>query len=215
MRVTHLPDPGAEPSKLRSKKEEKEKLKKGMSITSDVISDDEAVEAFLEVSAQADAESIDREIENNWIQRQQTDRVQDFKRMNPLEQIAEALRMIEQKETIEVLGPFGKISFKAMHASVNEHGIAFIILKDHMSWEPNVKQELKIRLRGDTYNVIYVGGYFTFKQMPFIFLSFLKLDNDDEQNEQSPESVASAPSYQQQREDFYERHGRYPGEYDG
>lgn len=97
---------------------------------------------------------------------------------NPLELIADAITHIDAKHRVEVQGPFGKITFRAIHVSTNDHGLAFIIHKDQMSWEPNVGQKLQIRCDGQSHNVVYAGGYFTFQQMPFTFLSFIKYSED-------------------------------------
>ena len=83
--------------------------------------------------------------------------------------------MQDQNAMVEVMGAFGRISFRAVNVSINDFGVAFIIHKDHMSYEPNVNTELKVKVGETIYPVVYAGGFFTFKNIPFNFLSFIKI----------------------------------------
>jgi hypothetical protein len=99
-------------------------------------------------------------------------------RKNPLELIAEAIKTIDSNELVEVYGPFGRITFRAMHISSNDYGLAFIVNKDHMTYEPKINTSLDIKCGGQSHKVVYAGGYFTFRQMPFTFLSFIKITEE-------------------------------------
>jgi hypothetical protein len=102
-----------------------------------------------------------------------------IQKKNPLEILAEAIKQMDSNTQVEVFGPFGRIVFRAMHVSSNDHGVAFIVNKDHMTYEPNIDTNLRLKYEGNEYNVVYAGGYFTFRQMPFTFLSFIKIDQND------------------------------------
>jgi hypothetical protein len=88
------------------------------------------------------------------------------------------LEQTPAKEELKIVGPFGKIGFKALNVSITDYGVAFIIKKDAIQFEPNINTELTIQYRGQDYSVIYAGGFFTFPKIPFTFVSFLRLQND-------------------------------------
>ena len=99
---------------------------------------------------------------------------------NPLELLSDAIGHIDSNELVEVFGPFGRITFRAVHVSANDYGLAFIVNKDHMTYEPKINTNLRIKCKGEEYAVVYAGGYFTFRQMPFTFLSFIKITEENE-----------------------------------
>lgn len=99
---------------------------------------------------------------------------------NPVELLSDAIRYTDNNELVEVFGPFGRITFRAMHVCVNDFGVAFVVSKDHMTYEPNVNTNLTLKFGGQEYTVVYAGGYFTFRQMPFTFLSFIKISTEDD-----------------------------------
>lgn len=183
-----LPDPGPEPARVRQRRLEKEQLKAG------AIGINEAGHNLPDMIPMPDINIPSFEF---------TPRAP----LNPLEQIAAAIQLIEQKERVDVHGPFGKISFSAMHVSSHAHGLAFIILKDHMSWEPNVGQELEIAVNRQTHKVFYAGGYFTFRQMPFIFLSFVKVTDENERGSKQDGEDRSSRSGEDTERPFGEAFG--------
>jgi hypothetical protein len=87
------------------------------------------------------------------------------------------LEQTPAKEELKIVGPFGKIGFKSLNVSITDYGVAFIIKKDAIQFEPNINTELTIQYRGQDYSVIYAGGFFTFPKIPFTFVSFLRVEN--------------------------------------
>jgi hypothetical protein len=96
---------------------------------------------------------------------------------DPVQMLAEYLESTQAKEDVKIIGPFGKLGFKAVNVSITEFGVAFIIKKDAIQFEPNINTELTINYRGQDYSVIYAGGFFTFPKIPFTFVSFLRVSN--------------------------------------
>lgn len=96
---------------------------------------------------------------------------------DPVDLLSNYLESTAAKEDVKIVGPFGRIGFKAVNVSITDLGVAFIIKKDAILFEPNVDTELSIRYRGQDYPVIYAGGFFTFPGMPFTFVSFLRISN--------------------------------------
>lgn len=97
---------------------------------------------------------------------------------DPVQMLSEYLEQTQAKEELKIVGPFGKIGFKALNVSITDFGLAFIIKKDAIQFEPNINTELTIQYRGQDYSVIYAGGFFTFPKIPFTFVSFLRIQND-------------------------------------
>ena len=100
------------------------------------------------------------------------------KTKDPLLLLSDWLNHNQAKEELKIVGPFGKIGFKALNVSITDYGVAFIIKKDAIQFEPNINTELTIQYRGQDYSVIYAGGFFTFPKIPFTFVSFLRIQND-------------------------------------
>lgn len=96
---------------------------------------------------------------------------------DPLDLLSNYMESTVAKESVKIVGPFGRIGFKAVNVSITELGVAFIIKKDAILFEPNVNTELTINYRGQDYSVIYAGGFFTFPGIPFTFVSFLRISN--------------------------------------
>lgn len=94
---------------------------------------------------------------------------------DPIQAISLYLESTPAREEIKIIGSFGKIGFKAINVSINDYGIAIIIKKDALQFEPNLSTELKVAYRGVEYDVIYAGGFFTFPKIPFTFISFLRV----------------------------------------
>lgn len=94
---------------------------------------------------------------------------------DPMHALAAYLESMPGNEEIKVIGDFGKIGFKVTHVCINDFGVAFIIKKDAILFEPNMEATLKIVYRGQEYNVVYAGGFFTFVKMPFTFVSFIRV----------------------------------------
>ena len=94
---------------------------------------------------------------------------------DPMHALAAYLESMPGNEEIKVIGDFGKIGFKVTHVSINDFGVAFIIKKDAIQFEPKMEATLKIVYRGQEYNVVYAGGFFTFVKMPFTFVSFIRV----------------------------------------
>lgn len=96
---------------------------------------------------------------------------------DPVQMLTSYLEQTPAKEELKIVGPFGKLGFKALNVSITDYGIAFIIKKDAIQFEPNINTELTIQYRGQDYSVIYAGGFFTFPKIPFTFVSFLRVEN--------------------------------------
>lgn len=94
---------------------------------------------------------------------------------DPVQMLSEYLEQTPAKSEIKIISPFGKLGFKALNVSITEFGVAFIIKKDAIQFEPNINTELTIQYQGQDYSVIYAGGFFTFPKIPFTFVSFLRV----------------------------------------
>ncbi len=94
---------------------------------------------------------------------------------DPVQMLSDYLEQTTAREEIKIVGPFGKLGFKALNVSITDFGVAFIIKKDAIQFEPNINTELTIQYRGQDYSVIYAGGFFTFPKIPFTFVSFLRV----------------------------------------
>jgi len=94
---------------------------------------------------------------------------------DPLQMLSDYLEQTTAREEIKIVSPFGKLGFKALNVSITDFGVAFIIKKDAIQFEPNINTELTIQYRGQDYSVIYAGGFFTFPKIPFTFVSFLRV----------------------------------------
>ena len=92
--------------------------------------------------------------------------------------LASYLDSAPAREEVKLTGTFGKLTFKAINVSINDFGVAFIVKKDAMVFEPNIETTLVVTYKGKDYNVIYAGGFFTFAKMPFTFVSFLKVNEE-------------------------------------
>jgi hypothetical protein len=99
----------------------------------------------------------------------------DISSKDPIQMLASYLEQTPAKEDLKIVGPFGKLGFKALNVSITDFGVAFIIKKDAIQFEPNINTELTIQYRGQDYSVIYAGGFFTFPKIPFTFVSFLRV----------------------------------------
>lgn len=94
---------------------------------------------------------------------------------DPVQMLSEYLEQTPARAEVKIVGPFGKLGFKALNVSITEFGVAFIIKKDAIQFEPNINTELTIQYLGQDYSVIYAGGFFTFPKIPFTFVSFLRV----------------------------------------
>jgi hypothetical protein len=97
---------------------------------------------------------------------------------DPVQMFSEYLEKTTAREEIKIVGPFGKLGFKALNVSITDFGIAFMIKKDAIQFEPNINTELTIQYLEQDYSVIYAGGFFTFPKIPFTFVSFLRVQPD-------------------------------------
>lgn len=97
---------------------------------------------------------------------------------DPVQMLSEYLEQTPAKSEIKIISPFGKLGFKALNVSITEFGVAFIIKKDAIQFEPNINTELTIQYQGQDYSVIYAGGFFTFPKIPFTFVSFLRVQTE-------------------------------------
>ena len=97
---------------------------------------------------------------------------------DPMHMLLDYLEATPAKEEVKIIGAFGRIGFKAVNVSINEFGVAFIIKKDAIQFEPNINTPLKVNYRGQDYDVIYAGGFFTFPKIPFTFVSFLRVTGE-------------------------------------
>lgn len=94
---------------------------------------------------------------------------------DPVQMFSEYLEQTTAREEIKIVGPFGKLGFKALNVSITDFGVAFMIKKDAIQFEPNINTELTIQYLEQDYSVIYAGGFFTFPKIPFTFVSFLRV----------------------------------------
>jgi hypothetical protein len=94
---------------------------------------------------------------------------------DPVQMFSAYLEQTTAHEEIKIVSPFGKIGFKALNVSITDFGVAFMIKKDAIQFEPNINTELTIQYLGQDYSVIYAGGFFTFPKIPFTFVSFLRV----------------------------------------
>lgn len=99
---------------------------------------------------------------------------------DPLDAISAYLTIAADNEDISILGSFGKLTFKAAHVCINSYGVAFIVKKDAMQFEPNVNTELTIIYRQKHISVLYAGGFFTFDKIPFTFISFMRITEEND-----------------------------------
>jgi len=94
---------------------------------------------------------------------------------DPMQMLSDYLEQTTAREEIKIVSPFGRLGFKALNVSITDFGVAFIIKKDAIQFEPNINTELTIQYRGQDYSVIYAGGFFTFPKIHFTFVSFLRV----------------------------------------
>ena len=93
----------------------------------------------------------------------------------PLHAVVRYLESIPSREDVVITASLGKITFKALNVSITDYGVAFIVKKDAMQFEPHINATLKFTYKGQDYDVVYAGGFFTFDKMPFTFVSFLRV----------------------------------------
>jgi len=79
--------------------------------------------------------------------------------------------------------PIGRIVLKALHVSINQNGVGMILSKDDMHIEPQFGAELSIEVDSRPMKVIYGGGLFTFNKIPVTFLSFFRVTEDEQPEE--------------------------------
>lgn len=113
-----------------------------------------------------------------YVEETRTNKEKRVANADPVQMLTSYLEQTPAKEELKIVGPFGKIGFKALNVSITDYGVAFIIKKDAIQFEPNINTELTIQYRGQDYSVIYAGGFFTFPKIPFTFVSFLRIQND-------------------------------------
>jgi hypothetical protein len=113
-----------------------------------------------------------------YVEETRTNKEKRMANADPVQMLTSYLEQTPAKEELKIVGPFGKIGFKALNVSITDYGVAFIIKKDAIQFEPNINTELTIQYRGQDYSVIYAGGFFTFPKIPFTFVSFLRIQND-------------------------------------
>jgi hypothetical protein len=122
-----------------------------------------------------DEEVTDRVEEVNEIENEPEESPISKSNKDPMHMLVDYLEATPAKEEVKIIGAFGRIGFKAVNVSINEFGVAFIIKKDAIQFEPNINTQLKVNYRGQDYDVIYAGGFFTFPKIPFTFVSFLRV----------------------------------------
>lgn len=132
-------------------------------------------EEFLEKSLDEEFEplpDIREEFTLNKVQE-----IKDIGNKDAAQLLTEYLDTTAAREDVRIVGSFGKIGFKAVNVSVTDFGLAVIIKKDAILFEPNINTDLVINYKGKDYSVVYAGGFFTFPKMPFTFVSFLRVNN--------------------------------------
>lgn len=125
-----------------------------------------------------DEESLTALDEETTLDQQDEDTILPITNKDPMHMLVDYLEATPAKEEVKIIGAFGRIGFKAVNVSINEFGVAFIIKKDAIQFEPNINTPLKVNYRGQDYDVIYAGGFFTFPKIPFTFVSFLRVTGE-------------------------------------
>lgn len=164
--VTSLPGHGVELANVVRENEIRRRLSEGDPVQTAFVRMDENVEEKNEEGIPTEAITVSKVVVPPVAKRQE---------MSPMEAFTEIIKSQSQNTMVEVTGNFGRIQLRAVHISVNDYGLAMIISKDHMSYEPNINTELKVKIGDNEYPVVYAGGFFTFKNIPFNFLSFIKI----------------------------------------
>lgn len=134
--------------------------------TEDTVFTDEPEEEITDTSYQESETIGDMETTNPYTEKIKKD---------PVQMLSDYLEQTPARAEVKIVGPFGKLGFKALNVSITEFGVAFIIKKDAIQFEPNINTELTIQYLGQDYSVIYAGGFFTFPKIPFTFVSFLRV----------------------------------------
>jgi len=67
------------------------------------------------------------------------------------------------------------MSMDIMEFCVTEQALAFFVPLG-TTFEPDLKTEIEITHDSTTYRVIYAGGFFTFQELGFSLVSFLRVD---------------------------------------
>jgi len=192
-------DTGAErtPPNVAAMKSFKEKLLQGHKVTASQFGVELPVMTLQDnVAYRSDNDEDTDELESNeetemsapevyqdsdsvsYVEETRTHKEKRMANADPVQMLTSYLEQTPAKEELKIVGPFGKIGFKALNVSITDYGVAFIIKKDAIQFEPNINTELTIQYRGQDYSVIYAGGFFTFPKIPFTFVSFLRIQND-------------------------------------
>lgn len=100
-----------------------------------------------------------------------------------MDAITAYLEKTDEKEQITILGDFGKLVFQAVHVAINQNGVAMILKKDAMQFEPKINADLDIVYRDRTIPVVYAGGFFTFSKIAFTFISFVRINPEEQEDD--------------------------------
>jgi len=162
--MTSTPNPGTPPPSVRANKEYRRQLLE--ETETNYNTSDEESNNHVKVEAPT-PDNVVRHVEDPVRMLEAY-----FERQNPL--------------IVEIETEHFNMHLPAALVSVNEHAIAFFIARDHVGFEPKVSSELKLTVNRRTYNVIYAGGAFTFRDLPYRMLSFMRIE--DEENQDGEES---------------------------
>jgi len=103
---------------------------------------------------------------------------------DPLEMFSEVLRSNGDKKSVHIHTSIGTIVLRALHVCINQHSVGLILSKDDTNIQPEFGSELEMTIDGRNFTVIYGGGFFTFNRIPVTFLSFFRVSNNTEEQEE-------------------------------
>ena len=106
------------------------------------------------------------------------------KSRDPLVMLSEVLQYHGERKEVKIHTPIGVITLRALHVCVNQHSVGMILSKDDTNIQPEFGSELELTIDGRKLTVIYGGGFFTFNRIPITFLSFFRVANEDEEDEE-------------------------------
>lgn len=97
----------------------------------------------------------------------------------PTATVADLLFSSRTAGTVELILPSATLRFKAVAADIGKYSIGFLLKADTFI-EPTVMEQVVAKFKGKTYNTVYVGGSFRFKEAGYNLLTFLLKDDEDE-----------------------------------
>jgi len=96
------------------------------------------------------------------------------RRRKPTERVRDHLDTAV-RDSVRIKMPKLTMSMDIMEFCVTEQALAFFVPLG-TTFEPDLKTEIEITHDSTTYRVIYAGGFFTFQELGFSLVSFLRVD---------------------------------------